>query len=98
MNFKYLLKTTILSALFILVSGIYNVYNIFYSNYFDQLTYEVQTWEGRSTPPTEKEILLLGFKNIDTIIGSILISTLVLELQKRLKVEKNPKRKNSFRR
>lgn len=71
---KKVLIIVVITLLIVLGYGLYNVYNIFYANYFDQITYTQDVWPGRSTAPSKTEILLWGFTDIKTISLSLLIA------------------------
>lgn len=82
---KKVLIIVVISLLIILGYGIYNVYNIFYANYFDQLTYRQDVWPGRTTAPSKTEILLWGFTDIKTISLSLLTAIALFTIFKIIK-------------
>lgn len=82
---KKVLIIVVITQLIILGYGLYNVYNIFYVNYFDQITYTQDVWPGRSTAPTKTEILLWGFTDIKTISLSLLIAIALFTIFKMIR-------------
>ena len=68
----------ILTSIFILFVGIYKVYEIFYTTYFNQTKYTQIAFIGNSEIPTKKEILFSGFKDLKIVTINSLISFLII--------------------
>jgi hypothetical protein len=68
----------ILTCIFILFVGIYRVYEMFYSSYFNQIEYTQIAFIGNKEMPTKREILFSGFNDLKIIILNSLISILII--------------------
>ena len=74
-----------LTIILILIYGIYITYDIFYSNYFDQVNYSDTTFIGTTKIPSKIEIIFSGFKNLKIIIICFFISTILIQTLLKLK-------------
>lgn len=83
----------VVTSIFILLWGIYRVYEIFYPSYFNQTEYTQISFIGNEKIPTKSEILFSGFKNIEVIIVSSIISFFIVSAKK-LFLSKNKNNKN----
>ncbi len=63
-----------------LFPGLFSCYFIFYSNYFDQTTYEWYAFYDGGHMPSKLEMLMSGFKNLEYAATSISISVLFILL------------------
>ena len=68
----------ILTCIFISFVGIYRVYEMFYSSYFNQIEYTQIEFIGNKEIPTKREILFSGFNDLKIIILNSLISILII--------------------
>lgn len=68
----------IMTSIFILLCGIYRFYELFYSSYFNQIEYTQIAFIGNEEMPTKSEILFSGFKDLQAIIVSSIISALII--------------------
>lgn len=81
---KMLIKTLLLASIFILLFGIFRVYEIFYSTYFNQTEYIQIATIGDNEMPTKSELLFSGFGNFKIIVLSIIAGFLVIYGKKQL--------------
>lgn len=72
----------ILTSIAILSFGVYRIYEIFYSSYFNQVEYAQVAFLGNQEIPTKKEILFSGFKDLKIIPSSALISIIIIYVGK----------------
>lgn len=68
----------IITILFILLFGIYRVYEIFYSSYFSPTEYTQTAFIGEDENPTKMEILLYGFQDLKVVVISSVVSILII--------------------
>lgn len=85
MTFKKIFITALGTILIIFCYGLYHIYDIFYANYFDQVSYTQVVWPGRTAVPSKLEILLWGFTDIKTVSLSLLSTIILLTILKSLK-------------
>ena len=67
----------VIICLLIVGYGIYQVYEIFYPNYFSSTDYTDVTFE-KGQLPTKVEVLLSGFKNVGIVATASIISLAVI--------------------
>lgn len=75
---KMLFKILLLASVFILLFGIFRVYEIFYSSYFNQTEYIQIATIGNKEMPTKIELLFSVFGNFKIIALSIISSFLII--------------------
>lgn len=86
---KMLFQILLLAFIFILLFGIFRVYEVFYSSYFNHLEYTQIATIGNKETPTKIELLFSGFGNFKIIVLSIVISFLIICVKKRLAKKNN---------
>lgn len=74
MSFKILL----IAFIFIMLFGLFRVYKIFYSSYFNQTEYVQTATIGNKEMPTKIELLFSVFGNFEIIALSIISSFLLI--------------------
>lgn len=77
---KDLLIIFILTFLLVLCFGFYQIYQIFYPNYFNQADFTYVSFEGEI--PSKIEVLFYGFMRIELISVSLLVSIGLVFLRK----------------
>ncbi|WP_298117119.1 hypothetical protein [Flavobacterium sp.] len=78
MSKRKIISFIILTFIFILFVGVYSVYEVFYSSYFNQMDYTQIASIGNDEIPTKLEMLFSGFKDLKVILISSLISVLII--------------------
>jgi hypothetical protein len=78
MSKRIIILFIIITSILILLFGIYRVYEIFYSSYFNQTEYTQIAFIGNEGIPTKKEILFSGFRDLKIIAISSFISILII--------------------
>lgn len=84
---KMLFKILLLAFLFILLFGIFRVYEVFYSLYFNQKEYIQIATIGDNEMLTKTDVLFSEFKNLKTITLSIIASFLIISGKKLLAIK-----------
>lgn len=75
---KMLFKILLLAFVFILLVGIFRVYEVFYSSYFNQTEYIQIATIGNKEMPKKIELLFSEFGNFKIIVISIIASFLII--------------------
>ncbi len=78
MSKRIIILFIIITSIFILLFGIYRVYVIFYSSYFNQTEYTLIAFIGNEGISIKKEILFSGFKDLKIIAIGSFISVLII--------------------
>ncbi|WP_298136374.1 hypothetical protein [Flavobacterium sp.] len=78
MSKRKIISIIILTFIFILLVGVYSVYELFYSSYFNQMDYTQIASIGNEEISTKIEMLFSGFKDLKVILISSLISVLII--------------------
>ncbi len=78
MSKRTIILFIIITSIFILLFGVYRIYEMFYSSYFNQTEYTQIAFIGSETISTKKEILFSGFKDLKIIAISSFISILII--------------------
>lgn len=69
-----IIKFTLLSIFLILLYGLYFIYKVYYSNYYNQVSYDTVVFTSSSITPTKLELMLCGFRDYRIVAGSVLLS------------------------
>jgi hypothetical protein len=75
---KLLFKILLFAFIFILLFGFFRVCEVFYSSYFNQTEYVQIATIGNKEIPTKIELLFLEFRNLITIIISLVSSIIII--------------------
>jgi hypothetical protein len=75
---KTIFKALILTSFFIISFGIYRVCEVFYSYYFNQIEYTQLATIGNKAMLTKTDVLLSEFKNIKTIMLSLVTNFFIV--------------------
>lgn len=89
MTNQTIFKVLILTLFFIMFFGIYRVYELFYSSYFNQIEYTQLATIGHKQVSTKTEVLFSEFKNLKTITLSLVTSFLIILGKKLLSKKSN---------
>lgn len=68
-----------ISFIFIVFYGVFEVYQAFYSGYFNQTDFTDVTFNS-STVPAKTEVLFWGFTNLKVVFSSIIAGILITML------------------
>lgn len=77
---KDLLIIFILTFLLVICFGVYQIYQFFYPNYFNQADFTYVSFEGEI--PSKFEVLFSGFLRLELITVSLLVSIGLVFLRK----------------
>ena len=74
---KRLIIFFIITTLLILFHGLYRIYEFFYPSYFSQTDYTQISFLGNKVP-SKLEVLFSGFKDLQLLIASSLVSFVII--------------------
>lgn len=77
MKWKKIIAIALVSSLLILAYGTYNIYQIFYPDYFCQTCYTQVVFKG--PVPTKLEILFWGFRDLRVMLVCVLLGLFIVQ-------------------